>query len=191
MKQLRFIFLGFFLTAVFAVQADVLHPPEKQKVNWPWVYPAMWKAGFGLQWQTVFLSDSLSSSVFAPGFQADIVLNKNFLIGPGLDFLRIPERDSVPAYNIWKPSLALGFMIPLDDYDIHHLILQVSPAVSITKLPASTLLAFGYSLAIQYEYTLFSNNILSPGIFYSRFPLPGEAASIGRWSLGFRYIFGK
>ena len=191
MKHFRFILLALLLGTVCPVQAGILHPPEKQKVNWPWVYPAMWKAGLSLQWQTVFLSDSLRSSVFAPGFQADIVLNQNFLIGPGLDYLRIPERDSVPGYNIWKPSLALGFMMPLDDYDIHHLILQVSPAVSITKLPASTLFAFGYSLAVQYEYTLFSNNILSPGVFYSRFPLPGKAASIGRWSLGFRYIFGK
>jgi len=191
MKQLRFIFVACFLTAVFSVKADVLHPPEKQKVNWPWVYPANWKAGLSLQYQTIFLSDSVLSAVFSPGIQGDIVLNKNFLLGLSLDFLRIPERDSISKVDIWKPAFALGFMMPLDDYDIHHLVLQMSPALSIAKFAGTNRITFGYTLAAQYEYTLFSNNILSPGIFYSRFPVIGSSASIGRWSLGFRYIFGK
>lgn len=176
--------------SVFTVQAGLL-PPEKQKLSWPWVYPAYWKAGLGIQWQSVCISDSLRSSAFSPGFQADFVLNKNFLFGLSLDYLPVPEKDSMVKTVIWKTALPLGFMMPLDDYDIHHLILQMSPALSFAKSSSGTQISFGYSLALQYEYTLFSNNILSPGIFYQRFPLSRNSASIGRWSLGFRYIFGK
>jgi hypothetical protein len=191
MKLRSFIFVALLFCTVFSVQAGMLTPPEKQKVNWPWVYPDIWKAGLSLQWQSVFYSDSIRGSVFTPGIQADLVFNHNFLVGLSLDYLRIPQRDSISKTEIWKPALALGFMMPLDDYDIHHLILQVSPALSIARLPAENVLSFGYSLGVQYEYTLFSNNILSPGIFYSRFPLSRNTPTAGRWSLGFRYIFGK
>jgi hypothetical protein len=161
-------------------------------IQWPWVYPAVWKLSPGILFQPVFPSDSGMKSVLSPGIQADIIFNHNFLIGLGLEYHRIAPKDSFSAGRIIKPSLCFGFMIPLDDIDIHHLVLQFNPALSMGKFRNGSKTTVGYTLGVQYEFTLFSNHILAPGIFYSRFP-PGNlrTPSLGRWSLGFKYIIGK
>jgi hypothetical protein len=192
MKLSCFSFVIMFFISGLALQAGILQPFHKQKVSWPWVYPATWKVGLSLQRQSIFPADSGLKASFAPGIQADLVLNKNFLIGFSLDYLPINSSDSLSQGKIWKPGFALGFMVPLDDIDIHHLIFQLAPALSIGRFSSSRYTSLGYSLSLQYEYTLFSNNILSPGIFYNRFPEGNvRKPSIGRWAFGFRYIFGK
>ena len=189
--SLRFL-LVFCWIAGFWADGFALGPNKKQQVNWPWVYPAVWKAGISLQWQALAPSDSGLKAALMPGFQADLVLNKNFLVGFSLDYLNVNSGDSLSHGKIWKPGIPVAFMIPLDDIDIHHLLLQFSPALSIGSFTGGRKTSFGYSLGLQYEYTLFSNNILSPGIFYNHFSAGNlRSPSLGTWSLGFRYIFGK
>lgn len=188
MKRLPVLLLVFF----FLTKGAAAAPKGNARIQWPWVYPAVWKISPGLQWQTMAPSGSGLSSVFVPGIQAELIFNKNFLAGLSFDYYRVAPGDSISEGRILKPGFTLGFMIPLDNLDIHHLVIQLNPAFSIGSFKTDSKTSFGFSLGVQYEFTLFSNHILAPGIFYSRFPSSTlQTPSPGSWSLGLRYIIGK
>ena len=173
-------------TKVMADDQDI------RKVQWPYVYPAQWKAGIVLGRQQIRSKDSTLNSAWAPGASFEILLNKNFLFGISMDFIKI--SSSVPGLNgrIINSAATIGFMIPLDDYEIHHFVISARPALAFSKTTSGSRTSVGFGLGFQYEYTLFSNNIISPEIFYQRFPVAADGLpSIGRWKIGFRYLFGK
>ena len=163
-----------------------------RKVQWPYVYPANWKAGIVLGRQQILSKDSTLKSAWAPGASLEILVNKNFLFGISLDYIKI--SSSIPDLNgrILNSAATIGFMIPLDDYEIHHLVISARPSLALSKTTSGSRTSLGFGLGLQYEYTLFSNNIISPEIVYQRFPMPSDGLpSVGRWKIGFRYLFGK
>ena len=173
-------------TKVMADDQDI------RKVLWPYVYPAQWKAGIVLGRQQIRSKDSTLNSAWAPGASFEILLNKNFLFGISMDYIKI--SSSVPGLNgrIINSAATIGFMIPLDDYEIHHFVISARPALAFSKTTSRSRTSVGFGLGFQYEYTLFSNKIISPEIFYQRFPVAADGLpSIGRWKIGFRYLFGK
>jgi hypothetical protein len=188
-RLLACLFAGWIALSASAAMPAVSGPPD---IHWPWVYPAKWKLSPGIQWQSVSSGLVGIPSVLSPCLQAEVILQHNFLLGLGFEFHRIARNDTFSSGRILKPGLCAGFMIPLDDYDIHHLVFQFNPALSIGKFRNGSRTTFGYTLGVQYEFTLFSNHILAPGIFYSRFPSGNlQTPSLGPWSLGMKYIIGK
>lgn len=182
------LLLGLLLTGtkVMAEEQDII------KVQWPYVYPANWKAGFALGRQQILSKDSTLKSAWAPGASFEILVNKNFLFGISMDYIKI--SSTVPGLNgrILNYAATIGFMIPLDDYEIHHFVISARPALALSKTTSRSQTSVGFGLGFQYEYTLFSNNIISPEIVYQRFPMAADGLpSIGRWKIGFRYLFGK
>lgn len=163
-----------------------------RKVLWPYVYPAQWKAGIVLGRQQIRSKDSSLKAAWAPGASCEILMNKNFLFGISMDYIKI--SSTVPGLNgrIINSAATIGFMIPLDDYEIHHFVISARPALALSKSTSGSRTSMGFGLGFQYEYTLFSNNIISPEIVYQRFPVAVDGLpSIGRWKIGFRYLFGK
>ena len=163
-----------------------------RNVQWPYVYPANWKAGFALGRQQILSKDLTLKSAWAPGASLEILVNKNFLFGISMDYIKI--SSSVPGLNgrILNSAATIGFMIPLDDYEIHHFVISARPALALSKTTSGSRTSMGFGLGFQYEYTLFSNNIISPEIVYQRFPMAADGLpGIGRWKIGFRYLFGK
>jgi hypothetical protein len=182
------LLLGLSLTGtkVMADDQDII------KVHWPYVYPAKWKAGIGLGRQQIRSKDSSLKAALAPGVSFEILMNKNFLFGISMDYIKI--SSTVPGLNgrIINSAATIGFMIPLDDYEIHHFVISARPALAFSKTTSGSRTSVGFGLGFQYEYTLFSNNIISPEIVYQRFPMAADGLpSIGRWKIGFRYLFGK
>lgn len=190
MKRLWMLLL---FSAVSAADCGASPSPKANaRIQWPWVYPAVWKISPGLQWHSLCPSDSGLPAALVPGVQAELLFNKNFLAGISFDYFLVAPGDPVSEGRILKYGLTIGFMIPLDDLDIHHIVLQLNPALAMGSFRTASKTSFGFSLGAQYEFTLFSNHILAPGIFYSRFPSSTlQTPSPGTWSLGMRYIIGK
>jgi hypothetical protein len=162
------------------------------KVQWPYVYPANWKAGFALGRQQILSKDLTLKSAWAPGASLELLVNKNFLFGISMDYIKI--SSSVPGLNgrIINSAATIGFMIPMDDYEIHHFVISARPALAFSKNLSGNRTSMGFGLGFQYEYTLFSNNIISPEIVYQRFPMAADGMpGVGRWKIGFRYLFGR
>jgi len=165
---------------------------KQKSISWPPSYPHTYKAIARLGFQKY--SGPMGKSGFAPnaGLAGELLLLRTFIAGAGYDLSFIPAQDSLGAAKAHRLSLHTGFVIPLDNFEKHHLVVVFRPGLAFLRSGAGSSASVGLAFGLQYEYTLNSDVLLSPELMINKYA--GFGASGYRLSnllLGFRVSFGR
>ena len=158
-----------------------------QKIQWPLVYPDIYKAILKIGFQK-----NSGSFGLAFGAAAEFIWNQTLFGGIGYEFNQVPKQLVFEGGKIHRIALQSGAIFQINDYGRHHILIHLRPGYSLLKSKDGNGSGIGLGLGLGYDFGLNSDFILSPELIYHWYPsVSGSPHSLSGINFGLRLSFGK
>ena len=160
---------------------------KAHKIQWPLVYPDIYKAILKIGFQK-----NSGSFGLAFGAAAEFIWNQTLFGGLGYEFNQVPERLDFEGGKIHRIAIQSGAIFQIDDYGRHHILIHLRPGFSLLKSKDGNGSGMGLGLGLGYDFGLNSDFILSPELIYHWYPsISGSPHSLSGINFGLRLSFGR
>ena len=171
----------------FSNHTIVQNALRAQKIQWPLVYPDIYKAILKIGFQK-----NSGSFGLAFGAAAEFIWNQTLFGGLGYEFNQVPKQLVFEGGKIHRIALQSGAIFQIDDYGRHHILIHLRPGYSLLKSKDGNGSGIGLGLGLGYDFGLNSDFILSPELIYHWYPsVSGSPHSLSGINFGLRLSFGK
>ena len=162
------------------------------KMHWPYVYPHDFKISFEPGIHPAGLPDGSKVLATTYGLALEFLWTQVLFYGPAYELNIIPANEQFKEARIHRFALNTGIIVLLDDYEKHHILLYLRPGYSQLRTSKGNVSQFGVGLGVGYEYNISSRYIVSPQIFYYRYPkLENYPYGLSGWMFSLRFTYGK